>query len=31
MGKIFCAKFQKVPFEIQHKIFYPYIKDVDLI
>ena len=26
MGKIFCAEFQRVPFEISHKISYPYIE-----
>ena len=25
MGKIFCVQFSKVPFEIPHKIFYPYV------
>ena len=29
MGKIFCVEFQKVPFEIPHKISYPYIKRCD--
>ena len=26
MGKIFCVEFQRVPFEIPHKISYPYIE-----
>ena len=26
MGNIFCLEFQKLPFEIPHKISYPYIE-----
>ena len=29
MGKIFCVEFQRVPFEIPHKIAYPYIERYD--
>ena len=26
MGKIFCVEFQRVPFEIPHKLSYPHIE-----
>ena len=29
MGKIFCEEFQRSPFEIPHKISYPYIERCD--